>query len=190
MVFSATFNNISVISRLSALLMEETGGPGDNINTLFYDNSNISDTNNNNKNFLIVQDFILQTKKYIHYFRLLKYKVVPGPTHNVYAVLHMSIKQCYIVYIHFCLLFCSLTLFMLYAFMAHVNQTVLYCLYTFLHIVLSIIINKLFSGEELTRIVQALSVSDSLRLNVATSGSHSSQLRLIPYLHHTLSVLR
>jgi hypothetical protein len=28
--------------------VEETGGPGDNINTLFYDNSNISDTNNNN----------------------------------------------------------------------------------------------------------------------------------------------
>jgi hypothetical protein len=93
MVFNATFNTISVISWRSTLLVEETGGPGDNINTLFYDNSNISDTNNNNnKNFLIVQDFILKTKKYLHYFRLLKYKVVPGPTHNVYAVLHMSIK--------------------------------------------------------------------------------------------------
>jgi len=71
--------------------VEETGGPGDNINTLFYDNSNISDANND-KNFLIVQDFILKTKTYLHYFRLLKCKVVPGPTHSVYAVLHMSIK--------------------------------------------------------------------------------------------------
>jgi hypothetical protein len=30
MVFNATFKNISVISWLSVLLMEETGGPGDN----------------------------------------------------------------------------------------------------------------------------------------------------------------
>jgi len=30
MVFNATFNNISVISRLSVLLVEETGGPGEN----------------------------------------------------------------------------------------------------------------------------------------------------------------
>jgi hypothetical protein len=28
MVFNATFNNISVISRRSVLLVEETGGPG------------------------------------------------------------------------------------------------------------------------------------------------------------------
>ena len=55
---NSSFNTISVISQRSALLVEETGGPRDNINTLFYDNSNISDTNNDN-NFLIVQDFIL-----------------------------------------------------------------------------------------------------------------------------------
>jgi len=30
MVFNATFNNISVISWRSVLLVEETGGPGDN----------------------------------------------------------------------------------------------------------------------------------------------------------------
>ena len=30
MVFNATFNNISVISRRSVLLVEETGGPGEN----------------------------------------------------------------------------------------------------------------------------------------------------------------
>ena len=30
MVFNATFNNVSVISWLSVLLVEETGGPGDN----------------------------------------------------------------------------------------------------------------------------------------------------------------
>ena len=30
MVFNATFNNISVISWISVLLMEETGGPGEN----------------------------------------------------------------------------------------------------------------------------------------------------------------
>ena len=30
MVFNATFNNISVISWLSVLLMEETGVPGEN----------------------------------------------------------------------------------------------------------------------------------------------------------------
>jgi len=30
MVFNATFNNISVISWRSVLLMEETGGPGEN----------------------------------------------------------------------------------------------------------------------------------------------------------------
>jgi len=30
MVFDATFNNISVISWRSALLVEETGGPGEN----------------------------------------------------------------------------------------------------------------------------------------------------------------
>jgi len=30
MVFDATFNNISVISWQSVLLMEETGGPGEN----------------------------------------------------------------------------------------------------------------------------------------------------------------
>jgi len=30
MVFNATFNNISVISWWSALLVEETGGPGKN----------------------------------------------------------------------------------------------------------------------------------------------------------------
>ena len=30
MVFNTTFNNISVISWWSALLMEETGGPGEN----------------------------------------------------------------------------------------------------------------------------------------------------------------
>jgi len=30
MVFIATFNNISVISRRSVLLVEETGGPGEN----------------------------------------------------------------------------------------------------------------------------------------------------------------
>jgi hypothetical protein len=30
MVFNATFNNISAISRRSVLLMEETGGPGEN----------------------------------------------------------------------------------------------------------------------------------------------------------------
>ena len=30
MVFNATFNNISVISLRSALLVEETGGPGEN----------------------------------------------------------------------------------------------------------------------------------------------------------------
>ena len=30
MVFNATFNNISVISWLSVLLVEETGGPGEN----------------------------------------------------------------------------------------------------------------------------------------------------------------
>ena len=30
MVFNATFNNASVISWLSVLLVEETGGPGDN----------------------------------------------------------------------------------------------------------------------------------------------------------------
>jgi hypothetical protein len=29
-VFNATFNNISVISWLSVLLVEETGGPGEN----------------------------------------------------------------------------------------------------------------------------------------------------------------
>ena len=29
MVFNATFNNISVTSRLSVLLVEETGGPGE-----------------------------------------------------------------------------------------------------------------------------------------------------------------
>jgi len=30
MVFNATFNNISVISMRSLLLVEETGGPGEN----------------------------------------------------------------------------------------------------------------------------------------------------------------
>ena len=30
MLFNATFNNISVISWQSVLLMEETGGPGEN----------------------------------------------------------------------------------------------------------------------------------------------------------------
>jgi len=30
MVFNATFNNISVISWISVLLMEETGGTGEN----------------------------------------------------------------------------------------------------------------------------------------------------------------
>jgi hypothetical protein len=30
MVFNATFNNILVISRRSVLLVEETGGPGEN----------------------------------------------------------------------------------------------------------------------------------------------------------------
>jgi len=30
MVFNATFNNISVISWQSVLLVEETGGPGEN----------------------------------------------------------------------------------------------------------------------------------------------------------------
>ena len=30
MVFNATFNNISVISRQSVLLVEETGAPGEN----------------------------------------------------------------------------------------------------------------------------------------------------------------
>jgi len=30
MVFNATFNNISVISRLSVLMVEETGVPGEN----------------------------------------------------------------------------------------------------------------------------------------------------------------
>jgi hypothetical protein len=30
MVFNATFNNISVISQWSVLLLEETGGPGEN----------------------------------------------------------------------------------------------------------------------------------------------------------------
>jgi len=30
MVFNATFNNISIISRRSVLLVEETGGPGEN----------------------------------------------------------------------------------------------------------------------------------------------------------------
>ena len=30
MVFNATFNNISAISLLSVLLVEETGGPGEN----------------------------------------------------------------------------------------------------------------------------------------------------------------
>jgi hypothetical protein len=30
-VFNATFNNISVISRQSVLLMEETGVPGENL---------------------------------------------------------------------------------------------------------------------------------------------------------------
>jgi hypothetical protein len=30
MVFNATFNNISVISWQSVLLMDETGGPGEN----------------------------------------------------------------------------------------------------------------------------------------------------------------
>jgi len=30
MVFNATFNNISVISRQSVLLVEETGGPREN----------------------------------------------------------------------------------------------------------------------------------------------------------------
>ena len=30
MLFNATFNNISVISWLSVLLVEETGGPGEN----------------------------------------------------------------------------------------------------------------------------------------------------------------
>jgi hypothetical protein len=30
MGFNATFNNVSVISWLSVLLVEETGGPGDN----------------------------------------------------------------------------------------------------------------------------------------------------------------
>jgi hypothetical protein len=30
MVFNATFNNISTISLLSVLLVEETGGPGEN----------------------------------------------------------------------------------------------------------------------------------------------------------------
>ena len=30
MVFNSTFNNISVISLMSALLVEETGGPGEN----------------------------------------------------------------------------------------------------------------------------------------------------------------
>jgi hypothetical protein len=30
MVFNGTFNNISVISRRSFLLVEETGGPGEN----------------------------------------------------------------------------------------------------------------------------------------------------------------
>jgi hypothetical protein len=34
MVFNATFNNISVISWWSVLLVEETGGPGEN-QTLF-----------------------------------------------------------------------------------------------------------------------------------------------------------
>ena len=32
MVFNATFNNISVISWWSALLVEETGVPGENVN--------------------------------------------------------------------------------------------------------------------------------------------------------------
>jgi hypothetical protein len=31
-------------------------------------------------NFLIIQDCIMKTKRFIHYCRLLKYKVVPGPT--------------------------------------------------------------------------------------------------------------
>jgi len=31
MVFNATFNNISVISWQSVLLVEETGGPGENL---------------------------------------------------------------------------------------------------------------------------------------------------------------
>ena len=31
MVFNATFNNISVISWRSVLLVEETGGPGENL---------------------------------------------------------------------------------------------------------------------------------------------------------------
>jgi hypothetical protein len=43
-------------------------------------------------NFLIIQDCIMKTKRFIHYCRLLKYKVVPGSTHNVHTVLHISIK--------------------------------------------------------------------------------------------------
>ena len=37
MMFNATFNNISVISWRSVLLVEETGGPGQNTNVLTLD---------------------------------------------------------------------------------------------------------------------------------------------------------
>ena len=36
MVFNATFNNISVISWRSVLLVEETGGPGENQQPTLY----------------------------------------------------------------------------------------------------------------------------------------------------------
>jgi hypothetical protein len=36
MVFNATFNNISVISWRSVLLVEETGGPGENHPYMFF----------------------------------------------------------------------------------------------------------------------------------------------------------
>jgi hypothetical protein len=47
MVFNATFNNISAISWLSVLFVEETGGPGEN-------HRGILCYNNNNNNFFIV----------------------------------------------------------------------------------------------------------------------------------------
>ena len=43
MVFNATFNNISVISWQSVLLVEETGVPRENLRLLLQENNQISE---------------------------------------------------------------------------------------------------------------------------------------------------
>jgi hypothetical protein len=57
MVFNATFNNISVISWQSVLLVEETGVPGENLIQTCFRFCNRVRFGNSDKHFTIVVEF-------------------------------------------------------------------------------------------------------------------------------------